>query len=51
MLSVYIIPFIKRNVDKIPNLDALAIHTFVAELFVMYTPFSRLMHLITGIVT
>jgi nitrate reductase gamma subunit len=51
VLSVYIVPFIKMNVDKIPNLDALAIHTFVAELFVMYIPFSRLMHLITGIVT
>ena len=51
VMNVYIVPFIKMNVDKIPNLDALAIHTFVAELFVMYIPFSRLMHLITGIVT
>ena len=51
VLSVYIAPFNKVNVDKIPNLDALAIHTFVAGLFVMYIPFSRLMHLITSIVT
>ena len=51
VLSVYIIPFIRMTVDKTPNLNALAIHTFIAELFVMYIPFSRLMHLITGLVT
>ena len=39
------------TVDKVPNLNALAFHTFIAELFVMYIPFSRLMHLITGLMT
>ena len=51
MLSVCIVSFIKMNVDKIPNLDALTIQMFVAVLFAMYILFSRLMHLITGIVT
>ena len=37
--------------DKIPQLDVLALHAFASELFIGFIPFSRLMHMITGLMT
>lgn len=51
ILSFQIVPYITMTVDSIPNLTVLAIHAFVSELFIMYIPFSRLMHIITGLFT
>ena len=50
-LTFQLIPGIKMVVESIPQLDVLAFHTLVSELFIMYIPFSRLMHLVTGLVT
>jgi len=51
VLSFQIVPYITMTVDSIPNLNILAIHALVSELFIMYIPFSRLMHIITGLFT
>lgn len=50
-LSFQLLPGITMTLDKIPQLDILAIHALLSEFFIMYIPFSRLMHMITGLVT
>lgn len=50
-LTFQLLPGLNMILDSIPQLDVLAIHALISELFIMYIPFSRLMHLITGLVT
>lgn len=50
-LAFQIVPGINMILDKIPQLDVLALHALASELFISFIPFSRLMHMITGLVT
>jgi nitrate reductase gamma subunit len=44
-----ILPGVAMTLDPIPQLDLLAVHALLAELLIMYFPYSRLVHIITGL--
>jgi nitrate reductase gamma subunit len=51
VLTFQLLPGITMTIEEIPQLDILTIHAFLSELLIMYIPFSRLMHIITGLTT
>jgi len=49
--SVSIPPGITMELDKTPSLIWLTLHAFIAQITIIYLPFSGLVHIISGIIT
>lgn len=49
--TVTIPPGITMELEKMPSLTWFSIHAFIAQITIMYIPFSGLIHIISGVVT
>jgi len=52
LYSVVFIPrFVVLHLETIPNSHWFHVHIILTQLFIMYVPFSKFIHIITGVIT